>query len=461
MGLVSSIEGAAFPAVATGMAAEIMALQRQFDASQFWPPEVMRAVQWRQLRLLVAHAARQVPFHARRLRAAGIDPETFTEADWRRLPVLTRRDLQARGDALQARVVPKSHGATTTVSSGGSSGVPVRVRKTALDNLLWNAMHVRDEIWNRPDPAGTIVRIRGTSPALTPEQQALTFSTGLCLPDWGPPTSLLWQTGPIWLLNDHVPIAAQAAFLREKQADYLFTFPSNLRLLLAHFRETGERPPALRSVWTMSEVVDETMRAQCREVFGCRIVHNYSSAEAGYMALQCPDGDHFHVMSETLLLEVLRPDGTPCTPGEIGRVVLTPLHNFAMPLLRYEIGDEAEMGGPCACGRGLPVLRRIVGRMYDYLVLPSGRRQRVDTGFLRIAAIPAVREFQVVQRSLERGEILMVLSRPLTAAETAEIHQVLREKVSSELRFDIVVLDSIPRTVAGKLRIFVSDLAER
>jgi len=461
MGLVSSIEGATFPAVATGMAAEIMALQRQFDASQFWPPEVMRAAQWRQLRLLVAHAVRQVPFHARRLRAARIDPETFTEADWRRLPVLTRRDLQARGDALQARVVPKSHGGITTSSSGGSSGVPVRVRKTALDNLMWNAMHVRDEIWNRPDPAGTIVRIRGTSPVLTPEQQALTFSAGLCLPDWGPPTSLLWRTGPIWLLNDHVPIPQQAAFLQEKQPDYLFTFPSNLRLLMAHFRETGAHLPLLRSVWTLSEVVDDTLRALCRDIFGCRIVHNYTSAEAGYMALQCPDTEHFHVMSETLLLEVLRPDGTPCIPGEIGRVVLTPLHNFAMPLLRYEIGDEAELGGPCQCGRGLPVLRRIVGRLYDYLMLPNGRKQRVDTGFLEIAAMPAVREFQVVQRSLEHGEILMVLSRPLAAAEKADIHRILREKVSPELRFDIVVRDAIPRTAAGKLRIFVSDLAER
>ena len=440
------------------MAAELMALQRQLDASQWWPVAKMRAAQFRQLRSLIAHAAKYVPFYARRLRAAGIDPERFTEEDWERLPVLSRREMQANGERLLARQVPKSHGGTHTSSSGGSTGVPVRVRKTALDDLMWNAMQVRDELWNRPDHQGTIARIRGTSPVLTPDQQALTFTTGLALSDWGPPASLLWQTGPIWLLNDHVPVPDQAAFLRRLNPAYLFTFPSNLRLLLAHFRETGEVLPALRSVWTMSEVVDDTMRAQCREIFGCRIVHNYTSAETGYMALQCPDYDHFHVMSETLHLEALHPDGRPCAPGEIGRVVITPLHNFAMPLLRYEIGDEAELGEPCACGRGLPVLRRIVGRMYDYLVLPSGQKQRVDTGFLRIAAIRAVREFQVVQRSLDRGEILLVLSRPLTAAETEEILQVLREKVSPDLHFDISIRDSIPRTAAGKLRIFVSDL---
>jgi len=442
------------------MAAELMALERQLDASQWWPEAEMRAAQLRQLRRLVAHAARHVPFHADRLAAAGTDPATMDMAAWGRLPTLTRRALQELGGALEAREVPKSHGGITAATSGGSSGVPVLVRKTALDNVMWNAFHVREELWHREDPTGTMARIRRVPPGVTAEQEAaIRSATGLEVADWGPPTNLLWETGRIVLMDDRQPIPEQAALLDRLRPAYLFTFPANLRLLLSHYRDAGMAAPQLRSVWTMSEAVDDDMRADCRAVFGCRIVHNYTSAEAGYMALQCPEHEgHFHVQAEGLLLEVLDPEGRPCAPGQVGRVVITPLHNFAMPLLRYEIGDEAELGGPCPCGRGLPVLRRIVGRSFDYLTLPDGRRRRVDSGFYGISKIPAVREFQVVQRARDRIELLLVLSRQLMAPEMDGLRAALAIDFGPEFKVDITPCDSIPRTAAGKLRIFVSDL---
>jgi phenylacetate-CoA ligase len=88
----------------------------------------------------------------------------------------------------------------------------------------------------------------------------------------------------------------------------------------------------------------------------------YSSDEAGYIALQCPEGEHYHVQSESLLLEVLDAAGSACMPGQVGRVIVTTLNNFAMPLVRYDTGGDAEVGPPCACGRGLPVLRSLVER---------------------------------------------------------------------------------------------------
>lgn len=460
MELRSSFAPMAWPAVASGIAAELMALQRQLDASQWWPAEKLREHQFRQLRVLLTYAARQVPFHVQRMRDAAINPDiAITAENWSRLPTMTRQDVQTLGDRLNARSVPQAHGKITNATSGGSSGVPVRVRKTALDNLIWAAMHVRDEIWHREDPRGRIARIRRVFPGCTPAQEALMRSPkGITLPNWGPPIDPLWETGEIALMDDRVPIPDQIAFMQRLPPVYLYCFPSNLRLLLAHCRETGVRIPTLRSVWTLSEVVDDPLRALCREVFGCRIVHNYTSAEAGYMALQCPEHDHFHVMSEAAIVEVLHPDGTACQAGEVGRVAITPLHNFATPLLRYEIGDEAEVGAPCPCGRGLPVLRRIVGRTYDFLSLPDGTRRRVDTGYYRISTIPAVQEFQIAQRSLDRIELLLVLARPLTDDETATVRDVLVKEFGDGFHYDITVHDHIVRTEAGKLRAFISDL---
>jgi phenylacetate-CoA ligase len=247
--------------------------------------------------------------------------------------------------------------------------------------------------------------------------------------------------------------------MQHAAAEYLFTFPSNLRLILAHCRDAGITIPSLRSVWTFSEMVDDSTRALCREVLGVRIVHNYSSAETGYIALQCPECDAFHVQSEFVLFELLDEVGRACPPGQIGRVVITPLHNFAMPLLRYELGDEAEFGGPCPCGRGLPVLARIVGRIVDYLTLPFGRKRRLDYDHARLARIAPLREYQFIQHTRRRIEVLLVLARDLTPQEDSELHAVL-DATFGMFSIEITRCESIPRTAAGKLRPFLSKLPQ-
>ena len=116
------------------------------------------------------------------------------------------------------------------------------------------------------------------------------------------------------------------------------------------------------------------LRAACRDLWGVPLHDVYSANELGYIALQCPESEQYHVMSECALVEVIDGDGRPCRPGETGRLVLSSLHNYAMPLLRYEIGDYAEVGDQCPCGRGLPLLNRIAGRERNMLVLPDGRQ---------------------------------------------------------------------------------------
>ena len=457
---LSSIEQVAWPAVPTGTAAQLLALQYQFDVTQWWPAEQLRAHQFGQLQLLLQHAAATVPFHAERLRRAGVYlDEPLTEAAWARLPILTRRDVHDAGALLHATSIPASHGITGETTTGGSTGVPVRVRRSAVDNLMWSAVAIREEIWHRDDTLGYMVRVRGPPAGLTEEQQRQLISAdGLQGASWGPPAALLWQTGQSAILDYMTPVSRQAEFLRRMQAMYLYTVPSNLRLLLGHCRDNHIALPDLRAVWTISEVVDCSLRKLCHDVFGVRIVSNYSAAETGYIALQCPDHDHYHVQSEVIFVEALNDDGSPCAPGEIGRVVVTPLHNYAMPLLRYELGDEAEVGAPCPCGRGLPVLRRVVGRTFDYLTLPSGDRRRPNVNHYGLAEVAAIQEFQIVQRSLERIEVLMVLSCPLSTDETATIMAILAADLGGE--FDIVLTpcETIPRTAAGKLRLFMSDL---
>jgi phenylacetate-CoA ligase len=128
-------------------------------------------------------------------------------------------------------------------------------------------------------------------------------------------------------------------------------------------------------------------------------------------------------------------------------------------MLRYEIGDEAEVGEPCPCGRGLPVLAQVTGRIIDYLTLPSGLKRRAVLNHYRLAEFTAIREYQVVQRTVDLIEARLVVSRPLTAEEQLELIAVLEAEFHEGFRVELSFPDSIARTAAGKMRPFVSDLA--
>ena len=457
--LKSSIEPASWPAVLTGKAAVLLAGQQQLDESQWWPPEQMRARQFESLQGLVDFAAQQVPFYADRLQAAGWQPGmALTEAIWARLPVLTREQVRDAGERLHAPAIPPSHGRTGFVTTGGSTGTPVRVHKSELSMTMWEMLHVREKLWAGDDLRGTLVRI-STGPTDNAEVMAqVRKPEGFISATWGGLDDAIWPTGTFGWLADRHPLPVQAAFLQRLQANYLFTVPSTLRLLLAYFRHTGERLPSLRRVWTMSETVDDGLREACRAVLGCEIIDNYSAAEVGFIGLQCPQNRHYHVQSEMILVEVLDASGRPCAAGETGRVVVTPLHNYATPLLRYEVGDLAELGGPCNCGRGLPVLARISGRIGDYIVSAIGRRRRFNPDHYALSKIPAVVEFQFCQRSLERIELMLVVAQPLTDAEMQTVTAVCTDFFGPEFQIAITFHASLPRTPAGKLLPFVSDL---
>src|SRR5262249_28205670 len=159
---------------------------------------------------------------------------------------------------------------------------------------------------------------------------------------------------------------------------------------------------------------------------------------------------HYHVQSEGIFVEVLDESGKPCQPGQIGRVVLTPLHNFAMPLLHYAIGDYAEVGKPCPCGRGLPVLSRVLGRVRNMVVLPGGERIWPRTGRLRYGDAIPVKQFQMIQTGLTTLELRLVAERRGTAEEEARLTAMVAEWIGFPFEVKYTYLDEIPRAAGGK-----------
>src|SRR5262249_50142607 len=156
--------------------------------------------------------------------------------------------------------------------------------------------------------------------------------------------------------------------------DSLIVYPTNLDHLCRHFEKHGGAPESLKSVYTVSETLSPRVREQAQRVLGATVLDKYSSQEVGVIATECPESGLYHITAEALIVEVVKEDGPPCRIGDSGRLLITDLHNFATPLVRYDIRDFAEVGGACPCGRGLPTLKRILGRERNFLVKPDGTR---------------------------------------------------------------------------------------
>lgn len=441
----SIVPGIVWPALPDARAVTPLALLQQFDQSQWWPPELLRDRQWQQAQHVLAHACQTSAGYRHRFDAAGLPGDgRIGPEQWSRVPLLSRADLQSGYAALRSARVPSDHGVVLEDQTSGSTGRPVRFAKTALTDLFWRAFTLRDHLWHSRDFSRSLAVIRAYPPgqALAPE--------GLRRSSWGEATDGIYATGPADLLTIETDVERQLDWLLRQDAGYLLTYPTNLRALVQLSRERGEFPMNLREVRTVSENLDADLRMLVHAVWKLPLTDMYTTREAGYIALQCPQHAHYHVMAEGVLVEVLDADDRPCAPGEIGRVVVTALHNFALPLIRYEIGDYAEVGAPCPCGRGLPVLTRILGRSRNMLTLPDGSRHWPRFGYAGFGDIAPIRQVQLVQHSLEEIEARLVVAAPLSAHQELRLTEHLQQSLGHRFRIRYTYLDSIPRSANGK-----------
>jgi phenylacetate-CoA ligase len=214
--------------------------------------------------------------------------------------------------------------------------------------------------------------------------------------------------------------------------------------------------PGLRHIRTIGETLPSTVRELASDVFGAKVEDVYSSQEMGVIAIECPSSGLYHVMGEALIVEVLDEAGRPCKDGEVGRVVITALHNFATPLIRYDIGDYAEVAGPCPCGRGLPTLRRILGRERNLIVMPDGTRHWPLVGFTRFREIAPIRQYQFIQHDRERIEVRLVSDEPLSPAQEADLRAVIQGALGHPFAVEFTYFAGrIPRGPGEKFEEFV------
>ena len=257
-------------------------------------------------------------------------------------------------------------------------------------------------------------------------------------------------------------LAAYYDRIKRFQPAWFYGYASLIDLLAQWIEQSGRNGTTLglRSIVPTSEPLSPEQRERVGRVYGAPVQNEYGCGEVGAIAYECERG-LLHVMSESVLVEVLKEDGSPVAAGETGEVVVTDLNNYAMPLIRYRMGDRAVAGGACACGRPFPTLERVVGRIHNVVFTPLGRRWHGEKINYLMSPIHQelfpFQQYQVVQKEPDLLEVRLVADVPIPEPAKLRISAYVRDRLDG-MRTDVRRVERIERSASGKLRLVRNDL---
>jgi phenylacetate-CoA ligase len=386
---------------------------------------------------LLAHARQNVDFYRGRF---GFDINSPDEiaTHWSQIPILTRADAVKHRLSLLSARTPAEAGPITEKETSGSTGMPLRYRATAAFDDVNCALTERMFRRWRVDGNKALAQIAQSRPG--PSRQG--------------ETSCGWHTarpkGIKYSLAHFFDVDTQLDWLLARKPAYLASFPGIIKELATTTLRRGVRLK-FDLVFSVGAVLDAETREVCRSAFGAKISDSYGAQEGGHIAVECPDCGEYHLSADTSVVEILRDDGSPATDGEVGRVVVTPLHNYAMPLIRYELGDFAEVGaaGPL-CARKLPRLRRILGRSRNLFRFRDGTsRWPIATGF-NLSDYIRLTQFQVVQTDFDTIEIRYVPDGSPGPVDLAGLTERVRWILAQPVNVTVHPVERIQRAANGK-----------
>ena len=217
--------------------------------------------------------------------------------------------------------------------------------------------------------------------------------------------------------------------------------------------------PPLRAVVTTSEKITPPMRQAMERAYDCPVFEEYSTVENVIFASECEHG-RLHVSPDVSVVEILKQDGTPCEPGEIGEVVVTSLARRYQPFIRYCLGDLAMWDAEaCPCVRAMPVLKEVVGRIEDVVIGPDGRQMVRFHGIF--VDQPHVREGQIIQEAIDRIRVKVATTPEFNGQDVRDIQRRIQQRLGLHVLVVVEPVESIPRTAAGKFQAVVSELRDR
>lgn len=389
------------------------------EQSQWWTADQIATRQQALLARVVAHHGEYNESFKQRLAAQGLTVQDVNTLEGlKKLTPLNKRDIQ-QTNKFTSEAVPPSHLPIRKSQTSGRTGEPVTILKTEMNHRFFCALVFREHSWWKHDYTHRLASIRAV------HQQ---YEESL---NWGGPAAEKFNSGPAIGIPLNIGVRQQLEYLNKFNPDMLNTHAGVLAAMCSVWESEGYNL-TLKHIKNVGETLSDELRVRVKQITGVDIMDQYSSSEVGCISMECPGTGLQHTMSESLLVEVLNAAGEQCQPGELGRVVITDFYNTINPMIRYDIGDYAEVGTPCSCGRQHSTLKRIVGRERGLFHRANGDRFWPTAGQYAASRVVKINQWQIIQHSLEDIEYKLVTDLPLTLEQHSRLLEIFRKTLDFE-----------------------------
>ncbi len=424
---------------------------RELNQSQWLTPEKMRDLQEVKLRRLVNQAYYHVAYYRELFDSMGLKPDDIkTLEDLQKLPFLDKTTIRERlhFDLLADNRNTKS---ILRISTSGSTGEPFACYVDRFQLEMRWAATLRSQEWTGYRFGDRCARLWHQTIGMSPSQ-AIRERLDAWL------TRRLFI--PAYEMSDR-NLERYMERLRRHKPVLVDGYAESLNFLAYYLRQHGLKGVHPKGIISSAQILPEKSRKIMEEEFGCRVFDKYGSREFSGIAYESDGHDGHLVVAENYIVEIIK-DGRPAAPGETGEVVITDLNNFCMPFIRYRVGDLAvamDNSKPSPCGRGLPRIGRIEGRVQAIIIGTNGNYVP-GTFFAHLFKDydHVVSQYQVVQENLGEVKLRIVKAQRYTEEGFAEIMVQLRHFLGADMKFDVEPVDSIPLGRTGKRQGAVSRL---
>lgn len=408
--------------------------------SQWWSRDELQAFQWAELSKLIRLAASSTPYYQELFRRIGLEPgDVKSWDDFRRIPVLRREDVVQNKERLVSVTVPRE--GLLPHATGGSSGVPVGFYRT-WESFDWRMACTRRAYgWSGHAPGEKSLMLWGAPVGKVPflAKWRTKVANGL----------MRTEAIPTFVQNDAVwqAITERYQAFRPK---FLIGYTSSLVRFARYVAEKGLRLKAPVAIICAAEGLQAAERVFLSETLGAPVFKTYGSREFMSIGAECEFHSGMHVHSENLLVEAENPES-----GDASPLLVTDLHNAGTVFLRYSIGDVGRLSAEsCACGRSLPLLASVEGRMVDILELENGRKVQGLFFPHILKDIPEILSYQVKQLSPRAVEVRAVLSQEISANSQALFNSEMK-KVLGDAVVTLRRVEELETSGSGKVKVVI------
>lgn len=427
-------------------------IHRGLEASQWWSAERLEELQQRKLETILDFTEQRSSFYRDYWRRA---PESQrASSKWRRLdglPVVSKQDLRSGleqfplagwhlGKPWKKRLI-----ATKT---SGSTGQPMTYLRSGEQESWFWALRFRMWQWG----------------GYVPGEPYLTLNLNARKSKVKKLQDVVFKCSYHGFNANQGDVDAVLRDLEGKGVRHLVGYATSLFLLAQAMAKRGIANPGVRSILSTGDSLLPTYRRRIEEVFGVGVVDYYGAGGEGFhLASQCEERGLYHLHPENAVIELLR-DGRPARPGELGEIVVTQLDNRAMPLVRYgtqDVAVMAEAGATCPCGRQMPLIKGVQGRVPDIVMAPDGSALVVHFFTILFEYLEGIEQFQIVQDEPDRIVASIVRRPDYDAAKVEEkVRHDVAEVTRGTLGVDFHYPDHIPTAQSNKRRLVISNLRD-